>query len=185
MRKKASQVVMTLVMRCLVVWLASLLSLGMSACSSEETVCPGHVDPMGPSQVQIQTSDGAASIAAAKVIQGGCSVYLPGLLDAAPGVSSVTVSRGYVDKGDPCVLEIVAVNGSSVVVTAAATYQELGSGLHCVGNSNCCPKSSLETYSVSRWEFTQTVIRVSFDAAVHAGFDAGAVDGSALDSALD
>jgi hypothetical protein len=176
---------MTPVMCRLVAWLGILFSLGTSACSSEESVCPGHVDPMGPSQVQIQTSDGSASIAAVKVIEGGCSVYLPGVPDASPGVRWVTVSRGYVDKGAPCLLEIVAVNGNFVVVTAAATYQNLGSGVHCTGNANCCPKSGLETYSTSRWEFTQKVIQVSFGADVSAGYDAGVVDGNALDGGLD
>jgi hypothetical protein len=165
------------------------LALCTSACG-EDTACPGHIDPIAPPAMQIQTSDGSSSIAAVEVVQGPCrerASYAPS--DAAPGVRGVTIERDTGSAyssgpGGSCTIKIVSLDGHCVTVTATAEYHEGPTMYHCTDNTtNCCPQSQVVPFIVQRWEFTEPVMQVSFgDAGSCAGYDAGIVDAVAVDA---
>jgi hypothetical protein len=177
------------------------MALGFSSCG-EDTVCPGHIDPIAPPSMQIQTF-GPDSIAAIEVVEGPCkrkTSYSP--YDASPGVPAVTIERDtgsayFAGPGGSCTIELVSRDGRCVTVTAAAEYHEGPTMYHCTDNTtNCCPQSQVMPFIVQRWEFTESVLKISFaDAPLCAGADAGVVDAAivaadgvdagVLDSAID
>ena len=164
-----------------------LLVSVLSACGGSDIVCPGHLDPIAPPTMQIESLDGSNSIATAEVVHGPCSV-VPGVsIDAAPGRRAVTIERRAVlvvaDHGDQCLIKVVSVDGRTASVTATvAWYVNPSTAYHCSDNSNCCPQAGVVPYTLQRWEFTQKAIEVSF---ADASYDAGAVDGGVLDGAID
>jgi hypothetical protein len=162
--------------------------LALCSCSSgESTVCLGHIDPIAPPAMQIQTNDG--SIAAVEVVQGPCRERAGyGPYDAAPGAPSVTIERNTTSglaagTSDPCTIKIVALDGRCTTITATVTYHVGATTKHCADNSNCCPQSQVASFTFQRWEFTESVMQVSFgDAGTCAGYDAGIVDAAAVDA---
>lgn len=167
-----------------------LVLVSLVASCGSDIVCPGHLDPTPPPTMQIETVDGSRSIATAEVVEGPCSVAEGASFDAALGVRGVTVSRklsGFGgDTSEPCIINVVSVDGRSVTVTATVQLYVSSSSLsHCADNSNCCSKAEVTSGTSERWEFTQNVIEVSFTDGVDAGYDAGIVDGGAIDGAID
>jgi hypothetical protein len=140
--------------------------------------------------MRIESKDGSNSIATVEVVEGPCRLDQVPPIDAALGVRGVTVRRSPDMFGGntnvPCIIKIVSVDARSVTVTATVQwYVGAWTRSHCADNSNCCPKAEVTTGTFNRWEFTQNVIDVSFTDGVDAGYEAGIVDGGAIDGAID
>jgi len=144
-------------------------------------VCPGHLDPMGTPSMQIETYYHSDAIAAAKVVQGPCT--------AAGSGYSVTIQRtaaaGW-SSDEPCTIELVSQDGRCATVTATMEYRQgITPVRHCSDNSNCCPPSEIVSGTFAGWDFTESVMQISFGGAAScAGYDAGAVDAAVVDSSL-
>ena len=69
---------------------------------------------------------------------------------------------------DPCVMDVVSVDGRSVTVTATVEYHHKVHQ-HCVENNNCCPKAELEWVGIQ--EFSPSVQTVSFSEALDASVE--------------
>src|SRR5512139_1876877 len=124
-----------------------VLALWSFSCG-EDKVCLGHLDPIPPPSMRIQTNNGADAIVAVEIMQGPCRRQASyGWSDGAPGVNVVTIERstgsGYaVGTGDPCTIELVSHDGRCTTVTATMEYHPgLSPIRHCRDNSNCCPES--------------------------------------------
>ena len=164
----------------------TVLALWSFSCA-EDKVCPGHLDPIQPPSMQIQTGSGADAIVAVEILQGPCRMRASyGRSDAALGVNAVTIesntSSGYaVGSGDPCTIKLVSQDGRCATVTPTMEYhQGLSPIRHCSDNSDCCPESEVVTFTLDRWEFAEPVLQISFgDAGICAGYDAGVVDAGA------
>lgn len=170
---------------------AMVLAAWSFSCGEDE-VCPGHLDPIQPPSMRIQTGGGAEAIVAVEIVQGPCR-RLPsdGWSDGTSGGSQVTIGTtdpsGYgVGSGAPCTIKLVARDGRCATVTPTMEYHQGFSPIrHCSDNSDCCLESEVVTFTLDRWEFTEPVLQVSFaDAGICAGYDAGVVDGGD-DGAID
>ena len=162
-----------------IIWL--LVSSNFTGCGSD-TVCPGHLDPSRGQGLTIQTSDGSPTIASInfRIGASGCSSLSIEKPDASAngGYSQVTVymqSDAFPDSAvpvgaepDPCVVDVVSVDGRSVTVTATVEYHHKVHQ-HCVENNNCCPKAELEW--VGSREFSPSVQTVSFSGGLDASVE--------------
>lgn len=157
------------------------MSSSFTACGSD-TVCPGHIDPSRGQGLTIQTSDGSPTIASVnfRIGASGCSSLSIEKPDASAsgGYSQVTVdmrSSLFIDSAvpvsaepDPCVMDVVSVDGRSITVTATVEYRHKVLQ-HCVRNDNCCPKAELEWVGIQ--EFSPSVQTVSFSEALDASVE--------------
>jgi hypothetical protein len=97
---------------------------------------------------------------------------------ASGGYSQVTVymrSSLFIDSAvpvggepDPCVIDVVSVDGRSITVTATVEYHYKVLQ-HCGLNDNCCPKAELEWVGIQ--EFSPSVQTVSFSGALDASVE--------------
>lgn len=111
---------------------------------------------------------------------------------AGSGLSQVTVYMGssvFIDHEppwpqdpSPCQNDVVSVDGQSVTVTATTRTQHRA-GQHCVGNTNCCPRSGLEWLGSRAFfptevtlPFTQTPFTPTVDASVDSATDISPID---------
>jgi hypothetical protein len=190
--------------------------LGMSmalACKASDGYCPGlcAIDNLFPTMT-VETADGRASIATAKIVSGPCVQLLAhsagdaGVID---GYASVQVTyNGPVDSVPPlCLVEITSIYGEKTVITgeiAISTYQQA-----CCPHDRCCMqetalsvhhrvdfKQPLQTVSlqvpedagsVEGYDGSQSVDADQVDASpVDAEpIDAGTIDASPVDAQLD
>jgi hypothetical protein len=155
---------------------AMLLGLG---CSKNNDYCPGTcpLDTVFPSMT-IQTFDGAASIARAKIVSGPCShllVHSSGEAGVQTGYAAVQVTyNGPVSIPPLCLVEVTSLAGESIVVTTSVTSSSYTQA--CCPYGTCCLKdNAISTHH--RVVFDQPTQTVTFSASYDGGVDDAATDG--------
>jgi hypothetical protein len=164
--------------------LLATLFLASQACSSSQDNCPGQcpADSVSPSMT-IETSDGVASIAKAKVVSGPCSHLLirsAGEAGVEMGYAAVQVTyHGSTTIPPLCLVEVTALTGESTVVTTSVTATNYTQP--CCPYGSCCLKSN-ETALHYHVEFDQPTQTVTFAPGIDGGVPDVAVDAAEADA---